>query len=82
MFNLWMFLTFAIVFGVFFLTVVVFTAHKKKLKELELEALKIEKSDSDTVIKEKLANQLNRIEVLEAIVTDKGYDLGDKITSL
>lgn len=84
--NLWGFLTVAVVFSVFFLIIIILSTHKKKIKELELESLKLEKINLETIVKEtvnkKMGDQLNRIKILEAIVTDKGYDLDDKITRL
>jgi len=54
------------------------------MKQLEIEALKIEKINLESVVDEAVnrivGNQLSRIEVLEAIVTDKNYDLSEKIT--
>ena len=84
--NLWTFLTAAVIFGVPFLMIVALSANKSKLKELEIEALKIQKSNLEAEVEEavnkKLSEQLSRIEVLEAIVTDKNYDLNEKITRL
>lgn len=84
--NLWVFLTSVIALGVPFLIVIVVTIHKRKLKELEIEALKIEKinlqAEVESAVNKKLGDQLNRIEILEAIVTDKNYDLNEKITKL
>jgi hypothetical protein len=84
--NLWVFLTATVVFSLAFLTIVVLTTHKKKIKELEVEALKLEKANLETVVEDAvnkvIGDQLSRIEVLEAIVTDKNYDLNEKITRL
>lgn len=84
--NLWMFLSVAVVFGVSFLTIVVFTGHKKKLKELDIEAKRLENANLETLIEDavtkQLGNQLTRIEVLEAIVTQQNYELNEEITKL
>jgi hypothetical protein len=84
--NLWVFLTATVVFSLAFLTIVVLTTHKKKIKELEVEALKLEKANLEAVVEDAvnkvIGDQLSRIEVLEAIVTDKNYDLNEKITRL
>lgn len=84
--NLWVFLTAGVILGVPFLMVVVVNAHKTKLKELEIEALKIKKAnieaEVEAAVNKKLGDQLNRIEVLEAIVTDSNYELNEKITRL
>jgi hypothetical protein len=84
--NLWVFLTFTVAFGIAFFTIVVISSHKKKIKELEIEALKSEHTNLEGVVKDAvnkaMAEQLSRIEVLEAIVTDKNYDLSEKITRL
>ena len=84
--NLWVFLTATVVFSLAFLTIVVLTTHKKKIKELEVEALKLEKANLEAVVEDAMnkviGDQLSRIEVLEAIVTDKNYDLNEKITRL
>jgi signal transduction histidine kinase len=84
--NLWVFLSIAVIFLVSFLTILVLSTNKKKIKELEVEALKLEKSNVETEVaaaaNKILGNQLSRIEALEAIVTDKNYDLNEKITRL
>jgi hypothetical protein len=84
--NLWLFLTVSVVFTTALLIIVVVNGHKKKLKELEIEALKIENVNLQTVVEDAVnkivGEQLRRIEVLEAIVTDKSYDLNEKITRL
>jgi hypothetical protein len=71
--NLWVFLSIAVIF----LTILVFSTNKKKIKELEVEALKLEKANVETevaaAVNKILGDQLSRIEVLEAIVTDKNY---------
>lgn len=84
--NLWFFLTAGVVFSVPFFTLIAMNAHKTKIKELELEALKVKKANLEAevekAVNKKMADQLSRIEVLEAIVTDKNYDLSEKITRL
>jgi hypothetical protein len=84
--NLWVFLSITVIFLVSFLTILVLSTNKKKIKELEVEALKLEKSNVETEVaaaaNKILGNQLSRIEALEAIVTDKNYDLNEKITRL
>ena len=73
--NLWFFL----IALVPFLIVVVITVHKRSMKQLDIEVLKIEKSnlfaDLEEAINKKLDDQLSRIEVLETIVTEKSNDL-------
>lgn len=84
--NLWVFLSIAVIFLVSFLIILVLSTNKKKIKELEVEALKLEKANLETevaaAVNKTLGDQLSRIEVLEAIVTDKKYDLNEKITRL
>jgi hypothetical protein len=84
--NLWVFLTVTIVFTMSLLIIIASNAHKKKLKELEVEALRIEKLNLKSVVEDavnkSVGDQLSRIEVLEAIVTDKNYELNEKITRL
>ncbi|TWX58560.1 hypothetical protein [Colwellia hornerae] len=84
--NLWVFLSIAVIFLVSFLIILVLSTNKKKIKELEVEALKLEKANLETevatAVNKILGDQLSRIEVLEAIVTDKQYDLNEKITRL
>jgi hypothetical protein len=69
-----------------FLIILVLSTNKKKIKELEVEALKLEKANLETevaaAVNKILGDQLSRIEVLEAIVTNKNYDLNEKITRL
>ena len=75
----------AVALSIFMIVVVVF-AHRQKAKELDLEALKIRESNLQQDVQEEVARQMKevttRIEVLEAIVTDKKYELSDKITQL
>jgi len=82
--NLWVFLTAGVIFTVPFFIIIAINAHKKAMKQLEIEALKIEKINLESVVDEAVnrivGNQLSRIEVLEAIVTDKNYDLSEKIS--
>jgi len=84
--NLWVFLTFTVAFGIAFFIIVVISSHKKKIKELEIEASKLENTNLEALVEDavnkKMAEQLSRIQVLEAIVTDKNYDLSEKITRL
>ena len=84
--NLWFFLTVSSIFGVSFAIIAVIHSHKTKTKQLEIEALKIQqatlKAEVDDAVNAKLAAYLERIEILEAIVTDKSYDLNEKITKL
>ena len=84
--NLWVFLSVAVALVIPFLIIVAINAHKTKLKQLEIEALKIKKANIEAAVEDainrRLGDQLSRIEVLEAIVTDKSYDLNEKITRL
>ncbi len=84
--NLWFFLTVSSIFGVSFAIIAVIQTQKTKMKQLEIEALKIQqatlKAEVDDAVNTKLAAYLERIETLEAIVTDKSYDLNEKITKL
>jgi len=84
--NLWVFLSIAVFLLVIFLIIVVITSHKKSMKLLEVEALMGKGSnlqvEVEQAVKKKFAEQANRIEILEAIVTDKNYDLNEKITRL
>lgn len=84
--NLWMFLSVAVVFGVSFLTIVVLTGHKKKLKELDIEAKRLENANLEALIEDavtkQLGKQLTRIEVLEAIITQHNDELNEEFTKL
>ena len=84
--NLWMFLIITMLVTGGFLYVVITTAHKSKMKQLEVEALKIQKSNLQAEVEDavdrKLKDQLSRIEILEAVVTDKNYELNEKISRL
>jgi hypothetical protein len=57
---------------------------KRKLKELEFEAFKVKSINIKAEVKDAVCLQLkkpnNRIEVLEAIITDKQYALNESIT--
>jgi len=84
--NLWVFLTAAVAFTALFLIIVALNTNKKKLKELEIEALRIERDNIDAVVeaavKKVVGDLSSRVEVLEAIVTDKKYDLNEEINNL
>jgi|GEM_PF-977999 len=84
--NLWVFLSIGAIFVSLFLITVVMTVHKKSMKELEVEALRIKKADIqaeiESAVNKALAVQASRLEVLEAIVTDDSYQLNEKITRL
>ncbi len=71
---------------VVFLIVLIYFSHRQKSQELELEALKVRESNLQQDVEDEVARQLkdatSRIEVLEAIVTDKKYELTEKITRL
>lgn len=51
-FNLWGFLSICVMFGVSLSMLTIFLAHKKSMKELELEAIKLEQGAKDTDAKE------------------------------
>lgn len=84
--NLWMFLIVTMLVVGAFLYIAVTTTHKKKMKELEIEGLKIQKFNLEVEVEDavnrKLGDQLSRIEILEAVVTDKNYELNEKISRL
>lgn len=84
--NLWVFLSVTIIFGTTFLTILAVVINKRKLKELEVEALKVKhihlKQEVEEEVSRQLKQQNDRIEVLEAIVTEKNYGLNEKITNL
>jgi hypothetical protein len=56
------------------------------MKTLEVEALKIQKANLKSEVEEAVNNRIGdlqgRIEVIEAIVSDKNYELNEKITRL
>jgi hypothetical protein len=60
--------------------------NKRKIKELEIEVLKVKSINIKTEVEDEVSRQLksqnDRIEVLEAIVTDKKYDLNESINNL
>ncbi|MCJ8317996.1 MAG: hypothetical protein MJK12_00075 [Colwellia sp.] len=84
--NLWGFLTAAVVLVTLLVICIVFMVQKTKVKQLEIEALKIKSNnldlDAEDMVNKNLQDQLSRIEILEAIVTDKNYDLSERITQL
>ena len=84
--TIWSFLTVGSVCLLVLMLGLFFIVYKQKMKELEIEKQKIEKTNlqnevSDAVDRE-LGSIASRIEVLEAIVTDKNYGLSDKIERL
>ncbi|MDT0594994.1 hypothetical protein [Glaciecola petra] len=84
--DLWGFLTVAVLAGIGFLVMIIITGNQRKMKELEVEALKVQnvnlKNAVEDAVLRHIKDQNTRIEVLEAIVTDKKYDLNQKITNL
>lgn len=84
--NLWFFLTVTTVFVTLFLIILVTNINKNKMKTLEVEALKIQKANLKSEVEEAVNNRIGdlqgRIEVIEAIVSDKNYELNEKITRL
>ena len=83
---LFTFLSIAVASVMAMLIVVTYLGHKEKIKKLEIEGLKIQKSnlqnEVNDAVERQLKDTLSRIEVLEAIVTDKNYELNDKIHRL
>jgi len=84
--NLWFFLTIGAVFSALLVLGITIVINKRKLKELELEALKVKninlKAEVEDAVGRHLKSQNDRIAVLEAIVTDKKYELNESITKL
>lgn len=84
--NLWLFLTISVIAGVGALVVMVLSGSRNKLKALEIEALNAKnvtiKQEVEEAVKRHVKQQNERIEVLEAIVTDKKYDLNEKLKDL
>lgn len=85
-FNIWFFLATATLPVMGMLITLFLIGHHQKMKKLELEALKIQKAnvqnEVNDAVERRLKDMIDRVEVLEAIVTDKGYDLNEKITRL
>jgi hypothetical protein len=84
--GLWGFLALSTSFVMLMLIIAIWTEHKKNMKKLENEKLEIQQANvqhevSDAVGRE-IKEILARIEVLEAIVTDRKFDLSEKITRL
>jgi len=84
--NLWLFLSISVMFITLLVITTTMIVNKTKLKVLEVEALKIKSIDIITEGEDSLRRQLNsqneRIAVLEAIITDKNYELNESITHL
>ena len=84
--NLWLFLSIGAVLSTILVIAITMVINKRKLKELEVEALKVTninlRAEVEDVVSRHLKSQNNRIEVLEAIVTDKKYELNDNISNL
>lgn len=85
-YNLWVFLTFATIFGIIFLISLIYMLQQQKMKMLEIEELKIQKTnlrnEVDDAVTRKLGDAVKRIEILESIITDKKYVLNEKIANL
>ena len=84
--NLWLFLSISVMFITLLVITTTMIVNKTKLKALEVEALKIKNIDIQTEGEDSLRRQLNsqndRISVLEAIITDKNYELNESINHL
>jgi hypothetical protein len=85
-FNLWLFLSISVIFITLLIITTTMIVNKTKLKALEIEALKSKRIDIETESEDSLSRQLrkqnDRIEILEAIITDKKYALNKSITNL
>lgn len=84
--NLWMFLSIGALLITILVIAITMILNKRKLKELDVEALKVTninlKAEVEDAVSRHLKSQNNRIEVLEAIVTDKKYELNENIANL
>ena len=84
--NLWMFLSIGALLITILVIAITMILNKRKLKELDVEALKVTninlKAEVEDAVSRHLKSQNNRIEVLEAIVTDKKYELNENIAHL
>ncbi|WP_293751123.1 hypothetical protein [uncultured Paraglaciecola sp.] len=84
--NLWLFLSIGAVLSTILAIAITMIINKRKLKELEVEALKVTninlKAEVEGAVSRHIKSQNDRIEVLEAIVTDKKYALNEDITNL
>jgi len=84
--NLWLFLSIGAVLSTILVIAITNIVNKRKLKELEVEALKVTNinlnAEVEDAVSRHLKSQNDRIEVLEAIVTDKKYALNEDITNL
>jgi hypothetical protein len=84
--NLWLFLSIGAVLSTILVIAITMIINKRKLKELEVEALKVTninlKAEVEDAVSRHIKSQNDRIEVLEAIVTDKKYALNEDITNL
>lgn len=84
--NLWLFLSIAAVLTTILVISSTMIINKRKLKEIELETLKAKNSDLNTVVEKVVARHIkyqnDRIETLEAIVTDRKYQLNENLHNL
>lgn len=84
--NLWVFLSISVAGTSLFLIILVIVGHQQKMKQLEVDAIKAEKANIQSMVESELSRQISeytsRLEILEAIVTDKNYELSEKITRL
>lgn len=84
--NLWLFLSIGAVFSTILVIALTKNINNRKLKELEIEALKVKninlKAEVEDAVARHIKNLNDRIAVLEAIVTDKKYELNENISHL
>lgn len=84
--NLWLFLSISVIFITLLVITTTMIVNKTRVKELEVEALKVKNIDiktegEDAVIRQ-LKSQNDRIAVLESIITDRKYELNESISNL
>lgn len=84
--NLWLFLSIGAVLSTILVIAITMIVNNRKLKELEVGALKVTninlKAEVEEAVSRHIKSQNDRIEVLETIVTDKKYDLNESIYNL
>lgn len=76
--DLMMIFIFVFVFVLPIVTLAIWTGHKKDMAKLKLQLGESEKQNMEN----EMAAMKTRLEVLEAIVTDKKYQLKEEISSL
>ncbi|MEM7690752.1 MAG: hypothetical protein AAF291_17190 [Pseudomonadota bacterium] len=70
------------IIGVSIPIIAIWTSHKQKIAKMELEATATQSAEKAAQYASKVQGLEDRVQVLERIVTDRGYDVATQIEAL